>query len=40
MKTKPRRFALAVLIFVILFVVGSAIAIWFGLGPIVYSATV
>jgi hypothetical protein len=40
MKTMARRIAFYVLIFIILFVVGSAVAIWLGLGPIVHSALI
>jgi hypothetical protein len=40
MKTAARRIAFAVLICIILFVVGSAVAIWLGLGPTVHSALV
>lgn len=41
MKTTPRRTAFQILMFivvlVVLLVVGSAVAIWLGLGPIVHS---
>ena len=40
MKTTPRRIAFHVLIIIILFVVGSAVAIWLGLGPTIHSALV
>ena len=40
MSATPLRIALYVLIVIILFVVGSAVAIWLGLGPIVHSARV
>ena len=43
MKTKPRRIAFQILMFtvvlVVLLVVGSAVAIWLGLGPTVHSQT-
>ena len=38
MKITPQRIALYVLIFIILLVVGSAVAIWLGLGPTIHSA--
>jgi hypothetical protein len=38
MKATPRRIAFHVLIFIIVFVVLSAVAIWLGLGPIAHSA--
>ena len=37
MKTTPQRIALYVLTFIILLVVGSAVAIWLGLGPTIHS---
>ena len=37
MKTTPQRIALYVLIFIILLVVGIAVAIWLGLGPTIHS---
>ena len=40
MTTTPRRIAFYVLIFIILFVVGSAVAIWLELGPTIHSAQV
>jgi len=40
MKTTPRRIAFYVLLIIILFVVGSAVAIWLGLGPTIHSALV
>ena len=38
MKTTPRRIAFHVLIFIIVFVVSSLVAIWLGLGPTIHSA--
>ncbi len=40
MKITARRIAFHVLILIILFVVGSLVAIWLGLGPVVHSALV
>ena len=37
MKPAPRRIALHVLLFVVVLVVLSAVAIWLGLGPLVHS---
>ena len=37
MKSTPRRIAFHILIFVIVLVVLSAVAIWLGLGPVVHS---
>jgi hypothetical protein len=43
MKTTPRRMAFQILMFIVvlvaLLVVGSAVAIWVGLGPTVHSQT-